>query len=63
MPRKKRVSKKANTKKPSAIKKIVGKEKVVDPAKAVVSLPLDREAVGRVFVKPKFNYLKAKGVK
>jgi hypothetical protein len=53
MAKKKTISKKAN-----ATKKTEKK-----PKKAVIELALDREAVGRVYIKPKFNYLKAAGVK
>ena len=50
--------KKAITKKTKATKKTEAK-----PKKAVVELKLDRDSVQTVYVKPKFNYLKASGVK
>ena len=53
MAKKKTISKKAK-----ATKKTEEK-----PKKAVIELALDREAVERVYIKPKFNYLKAAGVK
>tara|TARA_R100000544_G_scaffold34603_1_gene21445 strand:+ start:880 stop:1041 length:162 start_codon:yes stop_codon:yes gene_type:complete len=52
------------TKKKSIAKKTKAKKKIEEkPKKAVIELALDREAVGRVYIKPKFNYLKAAGVK
>jgi|TARA_R100000963_G_C4612941_1_gene82760 hypothetical protein len=53
MAKKKTISKKAN-----ATKKTEKK-----PKKAVVELKLDKDSVQTVYVKPKFNYLKASGVK
>ena len=57
---KKKVSKK------SAIKDIEvqsKKETKATKKRAVVTVPLTKDSVQRVFVKPKFNYLKAQGVK
>jgi|TARA_R100001530_G_scaffold40616_1_gene31181 hypothetical protein len=71
---KKKVSKKSAIKdiEVQSSKEIVDKKETKDTQKketkatkkrAVVTVPLTKDSVQRVFVKPKFNYLKAQGVK
>jgi len=45
-------------------KEVVEKKETKDiEKKAVITLKLDKDSVQQVYVKPKFNYLKAQGVK